>query len=240
MLLLQKTLTVTQWLSLMLLFAGVAVTQIKGDHSRHTPTAHHAESMALAAVIGASILSGFASVYFEKILKGGGQSIWERNIQLGIPGALCATVTLLVKDSQYLMDRGFFYGYDSWVWLAILLQSLGGLLVAFVVKVMDNILKTFAMALAILLSCAASFFLFHTGITIQTLVGAHLVIIAMFLYGCDTARFASSRHIVIQTCSRELVDSTSYNDRHTDSLDTSDKAGHQNHTESSETILYKQ
>ncbi|XP_071103383.1 UDP-N-acetylglucosamine transporter-like [Haliotis cracherodii] len=172
-LLLQKTLTFTQWLSLMLLFAGVAVTQIKGDHSRHTPTAHHAESMALAAVIGASILSGFASVYFEKILKGGGQSIWERNIQLGIPGALCATVTLLVKDSQYLVDRGFFYGYDSWVWLAILLQSLGGLLVAFVVKVMDNILKTFAMALAILLSCAASFFLFHTGITIQTLPAQH-------------------------------------------------------------------
>ncbi|XP_067687155.1 UDP-galactose translocator-like [Haliotis asinina] len=187
-LILRKTLSVTQWLSLMLLFAGVAITQIKRDHSQHTPTAHIAESIALAAVIGASVLSGFASIYFEKILKGGTQTVWERNIQLGIPGAVCATMTLFLKDGHSLMDQGFFYGYDRWVWVLILLQSLGGLLVAVVVKVMDNILKTFAMALAILLSCAASFFLFHSGITIQTAVGAHLVIMAMFLYGYGAAR----------------------------------------------------
>ncbi|XP_046570389.1 UDP-galactose translocator-like [Haliotis rubra] len=204
-LILRKTLSKTQWLSLLLLFAGVAITQIKVDHSQHTHTAHNAEAIALAAVIGASVLSGFASIYFEKILKGGSQSVWERNIQLGIPGAMCATVTLFVKDGHSLMDQGFFHGYDSWVWLLILLQSLGGLLVALVVKVMDNILKTFAMALAILLSCAASFFLFRTGITIETAVGAHLVIMAMFLYGYNAARLDSTRYTVKQTHSKLTV-----------------------------------
>jgi len=38
-------------------------------------------------------------------------------------------------------NSGFFYGYDSVVWLIILIQAFSGLLVAVVVKYADNILK---------------------------------------------------------------------------------------------------
>lgn len=37
----------------------------------------------LAAVLVACFSSGFAGVYFEKILKESKQSVWVRNIQLG-------------------------------------------------------------------------------------------------------------------------------------------------------------
>jgi len=38
----------------------------------------------LVAVLTACCSSGFAGVYFEKILKGSKATIWMRNIQLGI------------------------------------------------------------------------------------------------------------------------------------------------------------
>lgn len=39
--------------------------------------------MGLLAVLVACFSSGFAGVYFEKILKESKQSVWVRNIQLG-------------------------------------------------------------------------------------------------------------------------------------------------------------
>jgi solute carrier family 35 (UDP-sugar transporter), member A1/2/3 len=39
--------------------------------------------MGFTAVMVATLTSGFAGVYFEKILKNGPASVWIRNIQLG-------------------------------------------------------------------------------------------------------------------------------------------------------------
>nr|CCC96136.1 unnamed protein product [Trypanosoma congolense IL3000] len=47
---------------------------------------------------------------------------------------------------------GYFRGFDGLVWLMVVVQALGGLLVALVVKYTDNIMKTFATACAIILS----------------------------------------------------------------------------------------
>ena len=57
--------------------------------------------------------------------------------------------------------QGFLYGYDSLVWTVVLMQSLGGLLIAAVIKYADNILKGFSTAGSILLSCLASIYIFN-------------------------------------------------------------------------------
>ncbi len=58
-----------------------------------------------------------------------------RNVQLSlfslIPGLLIA---VCIVDAPAIRKNGFFYGYTSWAWAAILLQAFGGILVAVVVK----------------------------------------------------------------------------------------------------------
>lgn len=110
-------------------------------------------------------ISGLASVYFEKILKEPkneyGNSIWIRNVQLAFYSLWPALfVGVIFNDGEHIAKSGFFAGYNWVVWSAILLQALGGVLVAFVVKFADNIAKNFATSISILLSFSASVVLF--------------------------------------------------------------------------------
>ncbi|XP_058033228.1 UDP-N-acetylglucosamine transporter isoform X3 [Ahaetulla prasina] len=82
---LSKKLGVYQWLSLVILMAGVAFVQWPSDLQTTTAKELSAGSqlVGLVAVLIACFSSGFAGVYFEKILKETKQSVWIRNIQLG-------------------------------------------------------------------------------------------------------------------------------------------------------------
>lgn len=80
-------------------------------------------------------------VYFEKILKGADISVWMRNVQLSVVAIPIGLLTTFSYDYAEVSSRGFFYGYNAIVWSVILLQALGGLLVAMVVRYADNILK---------------------------------------------------------------------------------------------------
>ncbi|XP_067952169.1 UDP-N-acetylglucosamine transporter-like [Watersipora subatra] len=179
---LSKKLSAAQWVSLLVLMIGVAAVQIKPSDVEASPK-HQNVFIGMLAVITSCLMSGFAGVYFEKILKGSVQSVWLRNVQLGSLGTVIGLVTLFLKDSKSVSEHGFFYGYDWAVWIAILLQSLGGLLVAVVVKYADNILKGFATSAAIVLSCIISMYFFDFHLTLQFAIGALLVITSVYIYG---------------------------------------------------------
>jgi UDP-sugar transporter A1/2/3 len=117
-------------------------------------------------------------VYFEKILKGSDVSVWIRNIQLGLFGFL----TMYVSDGPDIKRKGFLFGYTYIVWIAITVQSAGGLIVALVVKYADNILKGFATSAAIIISCIISMVLFDFQLTLLFTFGTSLVIFSIFLY----------------------------------------------------------
>ena len=136
----------------------------------------------LIAVIVSCISSGFAGVYFEKILKGSQGSIWLRNIQLGLFGSLTGVIGIWAKDGMAVVEKGFFFGYTKYVILVIAMQAVGGLLVAVVVKYADNILKGFATSFSIIISTVMSVYLFGFMINTQFCVGAGLVILAIYLY----------------------------------------------------------
>lgn len=54
----------------------------------------------LAAVVVCCCLSGFANVFFEKLLKGGKQSVWMRNIQLGLSGTILGALAVWINDGS--------------------------------------------------------------------------------------------------------------------------------------------
>lgn len=183
-LMLKKKLSPQQWSALVILFVGVALVQFRPEDSKSSKTAttDQRPSMGLFAVILSCFMSGFAGVYFEKILKGTKQSLWLRNVQLGSMSVIIGLITMEIKDGPKIQERGFFFGYDYVVWIVIVFQSLGGLLVAVVVKYADNILKGFATSAAIVLSCIASIYLFDFKLSFPFTTGAFLVIISVYIY----------------------------------------------------------
>lgn len=74
-------------------------------------------------------------VVTEKILKGSRTSLWIRNVQMGLPSVLIAYATVYIQDAAAVKLHGFFGGYNNIVWTVIVVQAVGGLIVATVVKV---------------------------------------------------------------------------------------------------------
>merc|ERR1719189_693675 len=146
-------------------------------------SAEQSKFLGFGAALTACLLSGFAGVYFEKILKGSDVSVWMRNVQLALLSVPLGLLTALSKDGAAISAQGFLHGYDSFVWFTVAQNALGGLLVAVVVKYADNILKGFACSLAIIITCVASIFIFDFTLSLQFSVGAVLVIGSIFLYG---------------------------------------------------------
>jgi UDP-galactose transporter len=128
-------------------------------------------SVGLLALAAACILSGLAGVYFEKILKEPKSnfqttSVWVRNVQLSFYSLWPALfVGVLFKDGEHIARDGFFAGYNSVVWTAVVMHALGGTTAALVIKYADNIAKNFATSISIVLSFLASVSLFDFEIT---------------------------------------------------------------------------
>lgn len=183
MALLKKVLSKLQWTALVILFVGVAIVQMKPENaSKAQSNVEQSQLKGLTAVVVSSFMSGFAGVYFEKILKGTRQSVWLRNIQLGALGVVIGFITLYIKGSEKVSEHGFFHGYDGVVWFVVCLQSFGGLLVAVVVKYADNILKGFATSAAIIVSCIASMYFFDFQLSLQFTGGSVMVMLAVYMY----------------------------------------------------------
>jgi UDP-sugar transporter A1/2/3 len=187
-LMLNKRLSLQQWLSLLILGAGVAVVQLS---IKRTSTAEHRQNQwtGVVAVFAICCTSAVGAVYFEGLLKGqSGVSIWTRNVQLSAY-SLAGGVGSLYFSSDWptIGQNGFTYGFTSLTIVVIALQASGGLLVAMVMKYADNILKGFALALAIIISSILSVVFFNFELTTSYAQGATMVIGAVFLYRAGPA-----------------------------------------------------
>ena len=184
-----KEINKRQWLALILLFIGVAIVQLDSatENGANQDLSTQNQFIGFGAVILSCCSSGFAGVYFEKILKGSQVSIWTRNIQLGLFGFLLGLMTALFKDGPEILSNGWFYGYDIFTYLVIGNAACGGLLVAVVMKYADNILKGFACSISIIVSAVFAVFLFNFEITGMFCGGTVLVMGAVYIYSLPGA-----------------------------------------------------
>lgn len=129
-------------------------------------------SLGLTAVLVAAGVSGLTGVYFEKVLKESASpvSVWTRNIQLSFYSLFPALVFgVILKDGEDIAQHGFFEGYNSVVWTAIVFQAIGGVLTSLCINYADNIAKNFATSISIIVSFIFSlwFFGFHVSMTVR-------------------------------------------------------------------------
>ncbi|XP_053202733.1 UDP-N-acetylglucosamine transporter-like [Panonychus citri] len=183
-LMLNKRLSLLQWVSLIMLMAGVVAIQLHDPSAQTKSSERQNDLIGLICVLISCFLSGFTGVYFEKILKKGDQSLWIRNFQLSFISSIIALINALVQDHSTISSLGFFHGYDYLTWTVISIHAFGGFIVAFVMKYADNILKGFATSISIVISTLISFYLLDD-FTPQPyfIYGAPMVLAAVILYG---------------------------------------------------------
>jgi UDP-sugar transporter A1/2/3 len=143
---------------------------------------NHKIVIGLISVIIASLTSAYSGCYFEKILKNVTSNVWIRNIQLGIFALILSTIGMMINDYTEIMEDGMFRGYNSMTWIVIINQSIGGLLVALVIKYADNILKVISNSVSMILSGLLSIWIFNFQPNLLYLTGAIIVILSIFLY----------------------------------------------------------
>ncbi len=198
---LQRKYSMKQWLCLTSLGVGVAIVVLGATEQKDSAAAVVEDSskpeqsltVGLTAVTIACFSSALAGVYFEKVLKTNttvnGEvkkpvSMWMRNIQMAFFSVIIGLVNgyrLTGEDAA----KPFMHGFTSWVWIVVLLQAGGGLLVAAVIKYADNVLKGMATGVSVVTSTACSMVLFGTPLTAQFAVGAILILMSVYLFSND-------------------------------------------------------
>jgi UDP-sugar transporter A1/2/3 len=189
---LRRNLNPLKWLALILLTFGVILVQFPSEKTKKSSNPNPKEALAvtesenafigLIAVSLACLSSGFAGVYFEKLVKQQEANLWIRNIQLGIFTLVFSILAMVFQDGRAIYTNGFFYGYNVLIWTVIFLQAAGGLIVALVMKYADNIVKAFATSISIIVSMFIVFIRSDFTPNISFLIGTAAVLISVYLY----------------------------------------------------------
>lgn len=138
------------------------------------------------AVLIEVTLSGFASIYFEKVIKTDPEQlgIWERNYQLAF-GSIPIYIGFIMYDAGGKV--GYFGGWSVVAGVLSLVGAAGGLLVALSIKHGDSILKTLATTGAIVLSATLDHFLLGGPLTPVMCIAGVQVIISICNYTFDAS-----------------------------------------------------
>lgn len=167
-----------QWWALVQLMFGMVLVQTC-DVGYETSIPAHSERAALPflAVALATVTSGYAGVYMERLYKTSRLSIWERNVQLSIvsiPIALLPVIKELCGGHEPL-----FTGLNSTVRLVIVLHSCGGLLTAAVMKYATALLKCFAIGCSICVCTLYSVYYSEGEVKLNAVVGCGMLLVVV-------------------------------------------------------------
>ncbi|XP_030972749.1 CMP-sialic acid transporter 2-like [Quercus lobata] len=174
---LKKKLSNMQWVALIQLCIGCVITQLKtnSDDVFQTPV----QGWVMAIVM--ALLSGFAGVYTEAIMKKRpSRNINVQNFCLYIFGMVFNAVAIVTQDFDAVMNKGFFYGYSFITVLMILNQALSGLAVSMVMKYADNIVKVYSTSVAMLFTALVSSYIFRFNLSLAFIAGTINVILCVY------------------------------------------------------------
>lgn len=185
---LRRSYSMTKWRALLSLMMGVLLFSEpiwNNDDASSNPQGGNI-ALGTAAVLIEVTLSGFASIYFEKVIKTDPEQlgIWERNYQLAF-GSIPIYVMFLLWDGGG--EAGYGGGWSIVAVVLALLGAAGGMLVALSIKHGDSILKTLATTGAIVLSATLDHFLLGGPLTNIMCIAGVQVIISICNYTFDAS-----------------------------------------------------
>ncbi|RNF12099.1 CMP-sialic acid transporter [Trypanosoma rangeli] len=200
----KRTFLLRQWLALVLLVFGVTAAQLGSRVSlvsnQSTVGMFKGDCVTgVVATVASSTLSSAASVLMEAFLKSTSISMRSftstKNVHLSFYSALYIALLQLLGDGGKAFTElsrtgltdsvgAYFCGFDYLVWMLVLVQSIGGLLVAVVLRYSDNIMRTFASGVSLMLSGFCSSYLYSFMPSTLFLIGNVASIGAITLYNC--------------------------------------------------------
>lgn len=166
-------------------------TKLRIAHRPLTPP--HPLPLSQGYLFGAlsATLSAVAAVYTEWVMKHNTDSFYWQNMQLYFFGVIFNGAALLLGgggDGWSLLD--FFNGYNGMTWLVVGNLAFSGLLVSWVMKFADSIVKVYATSLAMLLTTGISITFFGLQPTLQLALGLIVASTSVVLYYVSPEKLA--------------------------------------------------
>ncbi|RIA93645.1 nucleotide-sugar transporter-domain-containing protein [Glomus cerebriforme] len=192
---LNRILSTTQWISLILLFIGTTVAQIQFSSEG---AYEFTSSFGLLLIFLFASISAGASVYTEYVMKDkfGNESIHLQNIKLYLFGVLLNG--LVYFTLSYQSDDGFFLTlYPIHYAIVISVCSLG-LITSAIIKYSGSITKVYANSLAMFFSGFVCYFALEFSPTINFFLGALICCLSIHMYstgGLDQNNFIKSKEL---------------------------------------------
>lgn len=182
---LKRELSEIQWAAFVLLCAGCTTAQLNSNSDRVLETPVQGWIMAIVM----ALLSGFAGVYTEAIMKKRpSRNINVQNFWLYIFGMIFNAIAIVIQDFDAVANKGFFHGYSLITTLMILNHALSGIAVSMVMKYADNIVKVYSTSVAMLLTAVVSVFLFRFHLSLAFFLGSTVVSVSVYLHSIGKPR----------------------------------------------------
>ncbi|CAA6661197.1 unnamed protein product [Spirodela intermedia] len=192
---LRRKLSNLQWMAIILLTVGTTTSQVKSCGEASCESLFSAPVRGYMLGILSACLSALAGVYTEFLMKKNNDSLYWQNVQLYMFGAIFNMLRLLLDDFRVGFERGPWWerlvdGYSITTWLVVLNLGSTGLLVSWLMKYADNIVKVYSTSMAMLLTMVLSIFLFNFRPTLQLFLGIIICMMSLHMY------FAPARMLI--------------------------------------------
>lgn len=173
-----------QRVSIFLLFFGICIILYNQEDAIHLPQHRHLFGIILTILGAAS--SATSDQAFEDIVKQEYNSTWVRQVQmagLGIIGAIISCI----QDYQYIRDSD---PIATTTFVMVLIKCAGDIIIPFVLKYADNVVKGFSDTLAVLMAFIISQILYHWKPHIEFWIGLALILIAAVMFNHEKEKIA--------------------------------------------------
>ncbi|KAK6947890.1 Nucleotide-sugar transporter [Dillenia turbinata] len=184
---LRKKLSTLQWMAIVLLAVGTTTSQVKGCGAASCDSPFSAPMQGYMLGVLSACFSALAGVYTEFLMKKNNDSLYWQNVQLYMFGAIFNMLRLLLDDFSGGFEKGAWWqrllnGYTISTWMVVLNLGTTGLLVSWLMKYADNIVKVYSTSMAMLLTMVLSVYLFNFKPTLQLFLGIIICMMSLHMY----------------------------------------------------------